>query len=425
MSTTNLKVQQTYLKTDSDRLWQSLMEMARIGATDKGGCNRVAFSDEDQAGRELFIGWCKAAGCTVSIDQFGNLFARRAGKNNDLPAVIMGSHLDTQPTGGKFDGVYGVLAGLEVMRTLNDENVKTESPLEVAVWTNEEGCIFKPMLGSAVFTGLVPLEEALAMREETEGWSIQEGLERTGFAGSMPIYSYPVACYFELHIEQGPILEANNKVIGVVTAAQGQRWYDLELEGQEAHAGPTPMETRRDAMMGAARIILEIDRIGRSHTNARGTSGRVNVYPNSPNTIPGRVEFSGDLRHPDESVLTEMDAEFRASAQQIANEMGLGLSLSDRTYLPPLPFHPALIETVRRYAIEEGQSWQEIVTGAGHDACQMGQVLPTTMIFVPCEDGISHNEAENAKPQDLHAGCNVLCNSVRAVACGEDDLGSH
>ncbi|MDX2314383.1 MAG: hydantoinase/carbamoylase family amidase, partial [Gammaproteobacteria bacterium] len=226
----------------------------------------------------------------------------------------------------------------------------------------------------------------------------------------------------ELHIEQGPILEANEKVIGVVTAAQGQRWYDLVVEGQEAHAGPTPMEVRRDAMMGAARIVLEIDRVGRSRTGARGTVGRMHVYPNSPNTVPGRVEFSGDLRHPDEATLKDMDTEFRASAQSIADEMGLPLSITQSTYIPPLPFYPPLVDTVRRYAREEGKPYQDIYTGAGHDACNMARILPTTMIFVPCEDGISHNEIESAKQEDLEAGCNVLCNAVRAAACGEVDL---
>ncbi len=409
----------SYIKTNGARLWASIMEMARIGATPKGGCNRVAFSDEDRRGRDLFVHWCEEAGCKVSIDRFGNIFARRPGRRNELPVVMAGSHLDTQPTGGKFDGVYGVLAGLEVVRSLNDLGIETEAPIEIAVWTNEEGCILKPMLGSAVFTGLVPLAEALAWREETQGWTISEGLERMGYAGDMPINSYPVGCYFEAHIEQGPILEAENMVVGVVTAAQGQRWYDLVLEGYEAHAGPTPMDARRDAMMGAARIILEVDRIGRSRTNARGTVGRMNVYPNSPNTIPGRVEFSGDLRHPDEHILSEMDTEFRARAQSIADEMRLSLSLTQSTYLPPLPFHPALVETVRRYALEEGKPFRDIYTGAGHDACQMAQFLPTTMIFVPCENGISHNENENARLEDLEAGCNVLCNALRAVANGE------
>jgi N-carbamoyl-L-amino-acid hydrolase len=411
-----------YMRVDGTRLWSSLMEMAEIGATAKGGCNRVAFSDEDRRGRDLFVGWCEDAGCRVSIDRFGNIFARRPGRRDDLPVVMAGSHLDTQPTGGKFDGVFGVLAALEVVRSLNDQGIETDAPIEVAVWTNEEGCIFKPMLGSTVFTGMVSLEEALDWREEQQGWSIREGLERMGYAGDMPVNSYPVACYFEAHIEQGPILEANAKVIGVVTGAQGQRWYDLVVEGQEAHAGPTPMEVRRDAMMGAARIVLEIDRIGRSRANGRGTAGRMHVYPNSPNTVPGRVDFSADLRHPNEAALGEMDAEFRAGAQSIADEMALTLSINQSTYLAPLPFHPALVEAVRRYAGEEGKPYQDIVTGAGHDACLMAQALPTTMIFVPCKDGISHNEIESAKPEDLAAGCNVLCNAVRAAAVGEIDL---
>jgi N-carbamoyl-L-amino-acid hydrolase len=411
-----------YIRVDGARLWANLMEMAKIGATEKGGCNRVAFSDEDRRGRDLFVDWCEQAGCKVSVDRFGNIFARRSGRRDDLPVVMVGSHLDTQPTGGKFDGVYGVLAGLELVRSLNERGVETDAAIEVAVWTNEEGCIFKPMLGSAVFTGLLPLDDALAYREEQAGWSVREGLERMGYAGKMAINSYPVACYFEAHIEQGPILEANANVIGVVTAAQGQRWYDLVVEGQEAHAGPTPMEVRRDAMMGAARIVLEIDRVGRSRTGARGTVGRMHVYPNSPNTVPGRVEFSGDLRHPDEATLKDMDTEFRASAQSIADEMGLPLSITQSTYIPPLPFYPPLVDTVRRYAREEGKPYQDIYTGAGHDACNMARILPTTMIFVPCEDGISHNEIESAKQEDLEAGCNVLCNAVRAAACGEVDL---
>lgn len=411
-----------YLKTNGDRLWQSLMEMANIGATKKGGCNRIAFTQEDQQGRDLFVNWCEESGCIVSVDQFGNIFARRSGKDNSRPAVIAGSHLDTQPTGGKFDGVYGVLAGLEVIRTLNEHGVETEAPLEIAVWTNEEGCIFKPMLGSAVFTGLIPLDEALAMREDTEGWTVKEGLERMGYFGTLPMQSYPIACYFEAHIEQGPILEEQGNVIGVVSSAQGQRWYDLSLTGVEAHAGPTPMETRKDAMVGAARIILEIDRIGRSRPNARSTVGRMNVSPNSPNTIVGLVEFSGDLRHPEDAVLTEMDLEFRAIAAEIASSMGLILNIEQRIYIEPLPFHPALVDTVRRYAQEEGKPYQDICTGAGHDACNIAKFIPTTMIFVPCEDGISHNEVENAKPEDLEAGCNVLCNSMLAVANGNVDL---
>ena len=407
------------LETNGERLWSSLMKMAKVGATPKGGCNRVAFTDADRQGRDLFVGWCRDAGCRVSVDRIGNIFARRPSRRDDLPVVMAGSHLDTQPTGGKFDGVYGVLAGLEVVRTLNDKGIETEVPVEVAVWTNEEGCIFKPMLGSAVFTGAVSLDEVLEWREDQEGWTVREGLERMGYAGDMPINSYPVACYFEAHIEQGPVLEANGNVVGVVTSAQGQRWYDIALDGMEAHAGPTPMAVRRDAMVGAARIVLEIDRIGRSREDSRGTVGRMRVRPNSPNTVPGRVEFSGDLRHPDAGVLAAMDDQFRSAAAAIATEMGLGLDVSERAYLPPVSFHPTLVDLVRRNARLEGKPFQDIYTGAGHDACNMAKVLPTTMIFVPCENGLSHNELESAEPEDLHAGCNVLCNSMLAVASRE------
>jgi N-carbamoyl-L-amino-acid hydrolase len=417
-----MAAEQLYIKTSGERLWNSLMEMAKIGATEKGGCNRVAFSDEDKLGRDLFVKWCEEAGCTVSVDQFGNIFARRSGRDNSQPVVIAGSHLDTQPTGGKFDGVYGVLAGLEVIRTLNDNDIETDAPIEVAVWTNEEGCIFKPMLGSAVYTGMIPLDEALNMREESEGWSIKEGLERMGYYGTLSMQSYPVACYFEAHIEQGPILEKQGNIIGVVSSAQGQRWYDVSLTGVEAHAGPTPMETRKDAMVGASRIILEIDRIGRSQPDARSTVGRMNVHPNSPNTVAGLVEFSGDLRHPEDKVLSQMDTEFRKVAAEIAHELGLVLTIEQRTYIEPLPFHPALVDTVRRFAKEEGKPYQDIYTGAGHDACNIAKFIPTTMIFVPCEDGISHNELESANAEDLEAGCNVLCNSMLAVANGNISL---
>ncbi len=410
------------MRVNGERLWSSLMAMGRIGATPKGGCNRIAFSDEDRRARDLFVRWCEEAGCHVSVDRFGNTFARRSGRRDELPVVMAGSHLDTQPTGGKFDGVFGVLAGLEVIRSFNDHGIETEAPIEVAVWTNEEGCIFKPMLGSAVFTGMIPLDEALAMREERAGWSIEEGLERIGYAGDMAVNSYPVACYFEAHIEQGPVLERNGKVIGVVNAAQGQRWYDISLEGQEAHAGPTPMDARRDAVVGASRIVLEIDRIGRSRPNARSTVGRVSVHPNSPNTVAGRVTLSGDLRHPDDAVLREMDGELRSAASLVSEELELGLDIAQRTYIEPLAFHGALVDTVRRFAQQEGEPYQEIYTGAGHDACNIAKVIPTAMIFVPCEGGISHNETENAKPEHLEAGCNVLCNALRAVADGEVDL---
>lgn len=404
------------VQIDGGRLWDSLMEMAKIGATEKGGCNRVAFTDLDRQGRDLFVGWCRDAGCEVSVDRIGNIFARRPGRASDAPVVMTGSHLDTQPTGGRFDGVYGVLAGLEVIRTLNDRDIETEAPLEVAVWTNEEGAIFTPMMGSAVYCGIRDLDDVRAWRHPDEGWSVGDRLAEIGYDGDLPPRAYPVAAYFEAHIEQGPIMEINQTTIGVVTASQGQRWYDIEVIGQEAHAGPTPMEVRKDPMMGASRIILEIDRIGRSSPEARGTVGRMNVFPNSPNTIPGTVAFSGDLRHPDGDALDAMDADFRRSAQAIAVEMGLTLSIEQRNAIPPLRFDPALVDLVRESAKRETNAWQDIYTGAGHDACNLALHLPAAMIFVPCEGGISHNEIENARPEDLAAGCAVLANAMLAAA---------
>jgi N-carbamoyl-L-amino-acid hydrolase len=404
------------VKTDGARLWHSLMEMAEIGATEKGGCNRVALTDLDKRGRDLFVGWCEAAGCTVSVDRIGNIFARRPGKNPDAPVVMTGSHLDTQPTGGRFDGVYGVLAGLEVVRTLNDRGIETEAPIEVAVWTNEEGAIFTPMMGSAVYCGIRDLEEVRGWRHPEEGWAVGDRLAEIGYDGDLPMRAYPVAAYFEAHIEQGPVMEINQTTVGVVTASQGQRWYDITVTGQEAHAGPTPMEVRKDPMMGASRIILEIDRIGRSTPDSRGTVGRMYVHPNSPNTIPGQVAFSGDLRHPDGAVLDAMDADFRRSATAIAAEMGLELSIELRNVIPPLRFDPGLVEIVRDAAKRETNAWQDIYTGAGHDACNLALHLPAAMIFVPCEGGISHNEIENAEPEDLEAGCNVLANAMIAAA---------
>ncbi len=412
------------IRINGDRLWGSLMEMARIGATKKGGVNRIAFTDLDQQARDLFAGWGRAAGCDVRVDRFGNMFIRRPGRNPDAPVVMAGSHLDSQPTGGKFDGVYGVLAGLEAIRCLNDQGIETEAPIEVVNWTNEEGCIFRPMIGSAVWTGLLPLGDALAMREDREGWTIQEGLERIGYAGDQGLMgAYPVACYLEAHIEQGPVLEDAGEMVGVVDATQGQLWYDLALTGREAHAGPTPMAVRRDALMGMSRIALEIDRIARANEPGCGTVGRVDVFPNSPNTIPGRVAFSGDLRHPEDAVLRAMDQEFRVSARRIAEEMGLTLELSERADIPSMPFNQPLADAVQKAAIATGKPWRRMYTGAGHDACNVARFLPTAMIFIPCRDGISHNEAEHAQPEQVAVGAQVLAETLLAAANGEIDFG--
>ena len=402
------------LGINGERLWQSLMEMAKIGATEKGGVCRLALSDLDKAGRELFIRWCEEARCTVSIDGMGNIFAQRPGRNPALAPVLAGSHLDTQPTGGRFDGVYGVLAGLEVIRTLNDLDYETEAPIEVVCWTNEEGSRFSPpMVGSGVFAGVFGLGYALDRPDNVTGVKLGAELERIGFAGPAPVGGRQVAAYFEAHIEQGPILEDQQKPVGIVTGAQGQRWYEITVTGQEAHAGPTPMRKRRDALVGSARMIDAVNRIGLAHApHACATVGFVQVSPNSRNTIPGRVFFTVDFRHPEDAVLTRMDRELRAACAEIAGAIGLEAEVKEFWYFPPTPFDKSCVASVRNATETLGYPHMDIISGAGHDAVYMARVAPTAMIFVPCVGGISHNEIEDAKPEDLAMGCAVLLNAV-------------
>jgi len=402
------------LGIDGERLWRSLMEMAKIGATEKGGVCRLALSDLDKAGRELFIRWCEEAGCTVSVDRMGNIFARRPGRNPALAPVLAGSHLDTQPTGGRFDGVYGVLAGLEVIRTLNDLDYETEAPIEVVCWTNEEGSRFSPpMVGSGVFAGVFDLGYGLERPDNVTGVKLGAELERIGFAGPAPVGGREVAAYFEAHIEQGPILEDQQKPVGIVTGAQGQRWYEITVTGQEAHAGPTPMRKRRDAVVGSARMIDAVNRIGLAHApHACATVGFVQVSPNSRNTIPGRVFFTVDFRHPEDAVLTRMDRELRAACAEIAGAIGLEAEAKEFWYFPPTPFDKSCVASVRKATETLGYPHMDIISGAGHDAVYMARVAPTAMIFVPCVGGISHNEIEDAKPEDLAMGCAVLLNAV-------------
>src|SRR5579863_4920670 len=402
------------LQVNGERLWASLMELARIGATAKGGVCRLAASDLDGAARRLFIRWCEEAGCTVTIDRIGNIFARRPGRNPDLPPVMAGSHLDSQPTGGKFDGAYGVMAALEVVRTLNDLGYETEAPIEIVAWTNEEGSRFSPaMVGSGVFAGVFDLDYGLGRPDNLSGVSLGSELERIGYAGPVPAGGRPVAAYFEAHIEQGPILEAAGLPIGIVTGAQGQRWYEVTVTGQEAHAGPTPMPRRRDALVGAARMIDAVNRIGLAHSpHACATVGFVQVSPNSRNTIPGRVFFTIDFRHPEDAALTAMDRELRAECTRIAATIGLDAAVEEFWYFPPTPFDPALVGAVREAAQALQLPHQDIISGAGHDAVYMARIAPAAMIFTPCKGGISHNEIEDANPADLTAGCAVLLNAM-------------
>jgi N-carbamoyl-L-amino-acid hydrolase len=327
---------------------------------------------------------------------------------------MTGSHLDTQPTGGKFDGAYGVMAGLEVVRTLNDLGYETEAPIEIVAWTNEEGSRFSPaMVGSGAFAGVFDLEEALSRPDNVTGVTLGSELARIGFAGPEAVGGGPVTAYFEAHIEQGPILEAAGLPIGVVTGAQGQRWYEVTVTGQEAHAGPTPMPRRRDALVGAARMIDAVNRIGHAHAPfACATVGFVRVSPNSRNTIPGQVFFTVDFRHPEDAVLSLMDRELRHECGLAGAPIGLEVEVNEFWYFPPTPFDADRVGAVRAAAAAQGYSHQDIISGAGHDAVYMARVAPTAMVFVPCVDGISHNEIEDAKPADLTAGCNVLLNAV-------------
>ncbi len=409
------------LAINADRLWQSLMTLAQIGATAKGGVCRLALSELDRQARDLVVSWAREAGCTVRIDQIGNVFARRAGSDAQRAAVATGSHIDTQPTGGKFDGNYGVLAGLEVLRTLDDHGIRTAAPLEVCIWTNEEGSRFVPvMMGSGVYAGAFTLDHALAACDR-QGTTVADALRDISYAGEAPAAvaaGAPVfAAYFEAHIEQGPVLEASGDTIGVVTGARGQRWYDVTVTGMEAHAGPTPMELRRDALLPATELMQAVNAIALAQQpHARGTVGWVDVFPNSRNVIPGRVRFTVDFRNTTDAGLACMDQELRSTAARIAAECNVRIDIEPVVYFPPQPFTAALVEAVRSGAQRMGLAHRDIVSGAGHDAVYVARVAPAAMIFVPCKDGISHNEIEDARPEHLAAGANVLLHAMLACA---------
>lgn len=405
------------LTIDGNRLWSSLMAMAEIGATDKGGSRRLALTDLDREGRDLFVRWCEEASCTVTVDRIGNIFARRPGRDASLAPVVAGSHLDTQPTGGRFDGVFGVLAGLEVVRTLNDLAVETERPIDIVCWTNEEGSRFAPsMVASGVFAGKFALEDVLRITD-VDGLTMGSELERIGYAGDEQVGARPIHAYFETHIEQGPILEAENKPIGIVTGGQGMRWYEVTLTGVESHAGTTPMERRKDALLGAARLVELANRIGLDHApDGRTTVGMIDSYPNSRNVIPGRVFVTFDFRHPEESTLVAMDAALRAGIVEIANTLGLTHEITEVLNSPPVPFDEDCIAAIRNAAAKHGLAARDIISGAGHDACNIAAVAPSAMIFIPCIDGISHNEVEDIKPEWSNAGGQVLLDAMLEIA---------
>ncbi len=400
------------LVINPQRLWDSLMETARFGGTVKGGIKRLTVSDEDKRVRDWFKAQCEALGCVVRVDSVGNMFATRGGRRKDLLPIALGSHLDTQPTGGKFDGVLGVLGALEALRTLVDMGYETNAPLMIVNWTNEEGSRFAPaMLCSGVYAGVFTPEFAYS-REDRDGIKLGDELKRIGYLGSEPVGSHKFQAMFELHIEQGPILEAEAKMIGVVTGVQGMRWYEVTVRGQESHTGATPMLLRRNALLGASRMIEAIHQVGLSHLPGVASVGLIENRPNSRNVVPGEVFFTVDLRHPDEVVLDKMEAAFRAALGPIAAAEKLTFEEKCIWKSPAVKFNPELIDCVRRGGAQAGYGMREMASGAGHDAAYIARVAPTTMIFVPCLGGISHNEAESTTLEECGAGSQVLLNAV-------------
>ena len=404
----------TNLTINPQRLWDSLIETAAFGGTPKGGIKRLTVSDEDKRVRDWFKAECEKLGCTVVVDEVGNMFATRPGRRNDIAPIAMGSHLDTQPTGGKFDGVLGVLGALEAMRTLVDMGYETNAPTMIVNWTNEEGSRFAPaMLCSGVYAGVFTPDYAYS-REDRQGIKLGDELQRIGYKGPHKAGAIKFQAMFELHIEQGPILEAEAKMIGVVTGVQGMRWYEVTVSGQESHTGATPMGLRKNALLGASRMIEAIHQVGMNHLPGVASVGLIENRPNSRNVVPGEVFFTVDLRHPDESVLDKMEAAYQAALPKIAAELRLELEEKCIWKSPAVKFAPNLIDCVREGAKQADYTMREMASGAGHDAAYIARVAPTTMIFVPCLGGISHNEAESTTLEECGAGSQVLLNAVLA-----------
>ncbi|WP_171234079.1 Zn-dependent hydrolase [Ruegeria sp. HKCCA6837] len=405
------------LRINGDRLWDSLMEMAKIGPGVAGGNNRQTLTDEDAEGRALFQKWCEEAGCSMGLDQMGNMFAHREGADPDALPVYVGSHLDTQPTGGKYDGVLGVLGGLEIIRTLNDLGIKTKHPIVATNWTNEEGTRYAPaMLSSGVFAGMHTQDWAYD-REDAEGKKFGDELNRIGWRGDEEVGARKMHAFFELHIEQGPILEAEGKDIGVVTHGQGLSWTQITVTGKDAHTGSTPMPMRKNAGLAMARILEKVDEIAWSHApHAVGAAGHIDVYPNSRNVIPGKAVFTVDFRSPELDVITDMENRLRVAAEDIVEDMGLQIEFEKVGGFDPVKFDDGCVSAVRDAAERLGYSHTDIISGAGHDACWINRVAPTAMIMCPCVDGLSHNEAEEISKEWASAGADVLLHAVVETA---------
>ena len=404
----------TNLTINPQRLWDALMETAQIGATPKGGIKRLTVSDEDKRVRDWFKAECEKLDCKVEIDEVGNMFATRPGKRKDMAPIAMGSHLDTQPTGGKFDGVLGVLGALEAMRTLVEMGYETNAPIMIANWTNEEGSRFAPaMLCSGVYAGVFTPDFAWS-REDRGGIKLGDELSRIGYKGAHKAGAIKFSSMFELHIEQGPILEAECKLIGVVTGVQGMRWYEVTLKGQESHTGATPMGLRKNALLAAARMIDAINTVGVNNLPGVASVGLIENKPNSRNVVPGEVFFTVDLRHPDEAVLDKMEMAYRVAITKIAADLKVTIEEKRIWNSPAVKFAPDLIDCVRTGVAQAGFKSRDMASGAGHDAAYIARVAPTTMIFVPCLGGISHNEEESTTFEECAAGAQVLLNAVLA-----------
>lgn len=409
------------LRINRTRLWDSIMQLAEIGATDKGGVRRLALTALDGQARDLFIAWCEQAGMAIKVDRVGNIYARRAGRNPQALPVATGSHIDTQPSGGKFDGNYGVLAGLEIVRTLNELGVETEHPIEVCVWTNEEGSRFTPvMMGSGVWSGVFSSDYVLN-REDLDGRRVEDELKSIGYLGADVLGpgagKQGFKAYFEAHIEQGPVLEDANCPIGVVTGALGQRWFDVTISGMEAHAGPTPMRLRKDALLASSILVQKVNEIANSEQpTGRGTVGFIKVFPNSRNVIPGQVLLSVDFRHSDSEGLERMHKSLLEVLKSIEVQYKVAFDVKVVSEFEASYFDSACVDAVRQGAESNNLEYLEIVSGAAHDAVYISRRCPTGMIFIPCKDGISHNEIEDALPEHVEAGCNVLMRAILRLA---------
>ncbi|MGL5839306.1 MAG: Zn-dependent hydrolase [Sphingorhabdus sp.] len=412
------EVQLSSYAIDRERLWNSLEQLGQIGGTANGGVCRLAYSAEDRAGKTRFIGWCEELGMTISTDAIGNLFAYLPGTDVEAPVLMIGSHLDSQPTGGKYDGAYGVMSGLEVLRQLRDDGVKLRQSVELVSWANEEGARFQPaLMGSSVFAGVRPLDEMLAARDEA-GIAVGEALNADPLLSALPHRpERPIANYLEIHIEQGPVLETEDVPVGVVRGVQAIRWYEIEIAGEETHAGPPPMDYRRDALMTAAEVALAVEQVAKDKSpDGRGMVGQMQLWPGSRNVVPGRVFMTADLRHPEDHVIDAMDAKLREMVQKIADRRRVSIEVKEFWRAAATPFDPEHRELWHRLASSAGVKAIDIVSGAGHDAVPLARVARASMLFIPCKDGKSHNELESITSHQAALGCSLLYDAVRQLA---------